>query len=737
MRRCSSRGWTNSSRGCFRPDAFPLPRRSRTPPGRTCTSSVWAPPAIGGVRRRHASRLRCATSLAPLLKAGALAVGKSTVPVGTASRLLRTLRGRDAAAGNGLPRPRRWSRSPQTRSWPPRSPSSMRCPRCARPPADVVALAEAIGHDDRIGAKFLGAGVGFGGGCLPKDIRAFMARAGELGADKALTFLREVDHINLRRRARMVDLAREACGGTLIGKRVSVLGAAFKPNSDDVRDSPALDVAQAARRRRPGHCPRPEGHSSSPGHPPRPRLHRVCAGGLRGRRRGAAPDRVAGLPATSTPPSSSGSWPPPWSSTAATGSTRTAGAPPARPTVPSAATSWTSGRTVRCSCPVPFSDASNPVTSGSSRVALSTTGEVGSLSPTPRTVAIYDPDRINPYGRELAALLSRRAEIVHFVPQDAPAFTQISAMARVSRRIAPARHSESLPVHAMKRLLVPLTVVLHCAVRRRPLLVVWTRDWWDTLVLTLGGRLVPAMTVVNHNPTSIRPMAGLRGRFHKRLLAAADATVVHSQRLVPPAALDSHEVWVAPHPPYREWVENHKAQLSLRGDHVPTLGFLGAMRPDKMADFIRTAQVCGTRPLRISFIGRGQLSNAQAQELHASGILVDAPNEDFLTDEVFALRLAAVDLVVAPYHQVTQSGSVMLALTAGKGVLGYADGGLSDILSEKSLVPLGDVLSMAQKVDDYLISPWPSVRGEGTLDAESGLEQWWKVLCAVGGEGRA
>ena len=118
---------------------------------------------------------------------------------------------------------------------------------CEAAGGDVVALAEAIGMDDRIGPKFLKAGVGFGGGCLPKDIRAFMARAGELGADQALTFLREVDAINLRRRARMVDLAREECGGTLRGKRVAVLGAAFKPNSDDIRDSPALDVAAACR----------------------------------------------------------------------------------------------------------------------------------------------------------------------------------------------------------------------------------------------------------------------------------------------------------------------------------------------------------------------------------------------------------------------------------------------------------------------------------------------------------
>ena len=119
---------------------------------------------------------------------------------------------------------------------------------CEAAGADVVQLADAIGHDDRIGRKFLNAGVGFGGGCLPKDIRAFMARAGELGADQALTFLREVDDINLRQRSRMVDLARQQCSGTLIGKRVAVLGAAFKPNSDDIRDSPALDVAEAVRK---------------------------------------------------------------------------------------------------------------------------------------------------------------------------------------------------------------------------------------------------------------------------------------------------------------------------------------------------------------------------------------------------------------------------------------------------------------------------------------------------------
>ena len=114
---------------------------------------------------------------------------------------------------------------------------------CEATNADVTVLADALGYDPRIGRRFLNAGLGFGGGCLPKDIRAFMARAGELGADPALTFLREVDSINMRRRTRMVELTTKACGGTLLGANIAVLGAAFKPESDDVRDSPALNVA--------------------------------------------------------------------------------------------------------------------------------------------------------------------------------------------------------------------------------------------------------------------------------------------------------------------------------------------------------------------------------------------------------------------------------------------------------------------------------------------------------------
>jgi UDPglucose 6-dehydrogenase len=114
---------------------------------------------------------------------------------------------------------------------------------CEAAGGDVTVLAKAIGYDPRIGNRFLQAGIGFGGGCLPKDIRAFMARAQELGADQALEFLREIDSINLRARQRVIDVVRSELNEDLTQYKIAVLGATFKPDSDDVRDSPALDIA--------------------------------------------------------------------------------------------------------------------------------------------------------------------------------------------------------------------------------------------------------------------------------------------------------------------------------------------------------------------------------------------------------------------------------------------------------------------------------------------------------------
>ncbi|MHC5796084.1 UDP-glucose dehydrogenase family protein [Lacisediminihabitans sp. FW035] len=116
---------------------------------------------------------------------------------------------------------------------------------CDAAGADVNVLADALGHDVRIGRQFLNAGLGFGGGCLPKDIRALIHRSSELGATKAASLLQQVDEINMAQRQRVIDMAIEACGGSVLNRRIGVLGAAFKPLTDDVRDSPALNVAAA------------------------------------------------------------------------------------------------------------------------------------------------------------------------------------------------------------------------------------------------------------------------------------------------------------------------------------------------------------------------------------------------------------------------------------------------------------------------------------------------------------
>lgn len=234
-------------------------------------------------------------AIAPIAKAGSLIVGKSTVPVGTAARLAARLNEinpdvelawnpeflREGFAVEDTLRPNRlvvgvtsdhaekmlkevyedllaldipWIRADlPTAELVKVAANSFLATKisfinamaeiCEAAAGDVTVLAKAIGYDPRIGNRFLQAGIGFGGGCLPKDIRAFMARADELGARQALEFLREIDSINLRARTRMIELVRADLGEELKGRRIAVLGAAFKPESDDVRDSPALDIA--------------------------------------------------------------------------------------------------------------------------------------------------------------------------------------------------------------------------------------------------------------------------------------------------------------------------------------------------------------------------------------------------------------------------------------------------------------------------------------------------------------
>ena len=258
-----------------------------------CVGTPQTPGGAADLSYLHAA----AAALAPHLGSACLIVGKSTVPVGTAAALLAQVRAA-APAGDGVdlawnPEFLREGYAVQDSLTPDRfvfgvtaasaaatlrevyaKPLAAGIPAlemdletaelvkvaanaflatkisfinamaevCEAAGADVIALAGALGHDERIGRKFLGPGLGFGGGCLPKDIRAFAATAAGLGVGSVPALLGTVDAINLGRRQRVIDLAREAAGGSLAGKRTAVLGIAFKPNSDDIRDSPSLDI---------------------------------------------------------------------------------------------------------------------------------------------------------------------------------------------------------------------------------------------------------------------------------------------------------------------------------------------------------------------------------------------------------------------------------------------------------------------------------------------------------------
>lgn len=272
---------------------------------------VGTPQVTGGLAADRSYVFAALDAIAPVIKTGSLVVGKSTVPVGTAAelreRLLKvnpqtdlawnpeflregfavedTLNPTRLVVGVANNQAEEILRQVYAKNLADQTPwivadlptselvkvsanaflatkisfINAMAEVCEAAGGDVTILAKAIGYDPRIGSRFLQAGIGFGGGCLPKDIRAFMARAEELGAEQALEFLREIDSINLRARSRMIDLVRKDLSDDLRGKKIAVLGAAFKPDSDDVRDSPALDIAvqiQAAGARVTVHDPK-------------------------------------------------------------------------------------------------------------------------------------------------------------------------------------------------------------------------------------------------------------------------------------------------------------------------------------------------------------------------------------------------------------------------------------------------------------------------------------------------
>jgi len=106
--------------------------------------------------------------------------------------------------------------------------------------AHVQDVARGIGSDNRIGSKFLHAGPGYGGSCFPKDTQALMRTAQELG--RPLRLIEATSAVNAERHSKMAQKIVDACGGSVAGKRIGILGLTFKPNTDDMREAPSLGI---------------------------------------------------------------------------------------------------------------------------------------------------------------------------------------------------------------------------------------------------------------------------------------------------------------------------------------------------------------------------------------------------------------------------------------------------------------------------------------------------------------
>jgi glycosyltransferase involved in cell wall biosynthesis len=346
----------------------------------------------------------------------------------------------------------------------------------------------------------------------------------------------------------------------------------------------------------------------------------------------------------------------------------------------------------------------------------------------PDSLILYDVDPVNPYGRELAAVLAADGKrdvrlacsrAVQWVP----------AGVRAMRVLAAPRSASSAPGVIVRRFLGVLLVVSAAARIRAPIVVVWSRDAWDTFVLAVFAALSRRVVVVEHNPMAQRRARGLKGRADRLLLRHARAVVVHDAALAGDGAgNDSRRV--VTHPAYAEW-----RQRFLGADPVPRTDrvlLLGAVRPDKGATEI--AVLLGQLPANteVTVVGKGVLPSTWAQAAHSAGVhLAQVGGAEFVSDERLGVELARGGVVLAPYPGATQSGTVILAITCALPVLGYAAGALPSVLTDESLVDVGDVDVLAELLARYRDRPWPTARVTAAELTERCARDWAAVLALV------
>lgn len=309
-----------------------------------------------------------------------------------------------------------------------------------------------------------------------------------------------------------------------------------------------------------------------------------------------------------------------------------------------------------------------------------------------RGCLVYDPDPLNPYGRELARLLSSLAPTTLYTTTAAE---WTPSGVRTRRVLSSNRHRDHLAGAVLLRLTGCLLAVASSVVRRRLLVVAWPRDAWDGFVFTMAARAGLPVVVVDHNPIPERRRTGRAGRTDAALMSAAAAVVVHSESLAAAARTCKNRVVVAAHPAYFGWWNRFRGVREIRGSR--RVLFLGALRGDKGADDLAAvvAHMSVREPVTLVLAGRGELPvslNAAADAVAELERMGDAGG---CTDEEIASALASADVLVAPYRGATQSGSIILALTAGLPVVAYRSGAIPELIGDDFTTAVGDVEALA------------------------------------------
>jgi hypothetical protein len=340
-----------------------------------------------------------------------------------------------------------------------------------------------------------------------------------------------------------------------------------------------------------------------------------------------------------------------------------------------------------------------------------------------RTLLVYDVDPVNPYGRELAAVLaSDQARDVTLACSRAVQWAP--AGVRVRRVLAAPRSASSSAAAIARRIFGVFLAILPVVPSRAPVVVVWSRDAWDAFVLAVYAALSRRVVVVDHNPTPERRASGLKGRADALLRRFARVIVVHDDGL----GTDSGgRRAVVTHPSYAEW-----RRRFLPADPPPRperVLLLGAVRPDKGAADL--AELLARLPAgkEVTVVGKGALPVPWTNAAGRAGVtLTQVGGADFVPDEQLAAELAGGGIVLAPYPGATQSGTVILAVTCALPVLGYAAGALPAVLTEQSLVDVGDVAALAELFTQFGERPWPTARVTPAELTEQCARDWRAVL---------